>query len=456
MFLQIKKFLDYFSCLRSGKSVSSSPASRNFCTLFKSRVKRNSGIIQSGDKSLQKSFLVGHGQVINEQFRSSSRNILTLETGWIVFYNKRMPSYVTILLITAVLLVGLVIVVVMLLRGSKVNRDNVLQLLQQQMADSLTQQNIRLGQVGEQLSGALQNLTTNLNDRLSQNQQLTQQMQKSTVERLESAGKTIADLKGQLGQLSQATQTVIQVGSEVKKLQDILQRPGMRGSLGEWSLESLLGDVLPRQNYTIKHRFKNGREVDVLVHLAQGHVAIDAKFPLPNFQQILEEKDASARQKLRRAFLRDVCARIDEIAQKYILPDEGTLDFALMYIPAENVYYETIIKLDDKEPDIGKYGRERRVIPVSPNTLYSYLMVIAAGLKGLQIEKNAQIIQQKLSRFTGDMQLFINDFALIGRHLNNAKTKYDDSGKKLDAFQTRLQQMETQATQQEENKILNS
>lgn len=367
-----------------------------------------------------------------------------------------MPDYVTILLIVSVVLVaGFIVVGLLVLRGLKTARGDGLQSLGQQLENSLSRQDSRLAQINQQLTDAIQNLTININDRLGQNQLLSQQMQNSMAERLESAGKTIADLKGQLGQLDRATQNIAQVGSEVKKLQDILQRPTTRGGLGEWLLENLLRDVLPRHHYIIQHQFKNGSKVDALVKLAHGYVAIDAKFPLPSFQGMLEEKEESARKKLRRAFLRDVCQRIDEIADKYILPEEGTLDFALMYVPAENVYYETIVKLDDKEPDIGSYGRERKVIPVSPNTLYGYLMVIAVGLKGLQIEENAQVIRRQLSQFAGDMQLFINEFALLGRHINNAKNKYDETGKKLDVFHTRLQQIETQKIEQTDAKPLN-
>ncbi|MBN1766070.1 MAG: DNA recombination protein RmuC [Sedimentisphaerales bacterium] len=355
---------------------------------------------------------------------------------------------IIILVVTAALLVVLVGVAALVLRSAKVNRESSLQLLGQQLSGSMTHQEMRLGQVSEQLANAIQNMTTNLNDRLGQSQQLTQQMQKLMNERLESSGKTIADLKEKLGQLGEATQNVIQVGTEVKKLQDILQRPTMRGGLGEWSLENILSDVLPQTNFSLQYQFKNGVKVDALVHLAQGNVAIDAKFPLANFQRLMEEKEEANRIKLRRAFLRDVCQRIDEIADKYILPEEGTLDFALMYVPAENVYYETVIKLDDKEPDVTAYGRRRHVIPVSPNTLYGYLMVVAIGLKGLQIEQNARHIRRQLSQFSSDMQLFINEFVMVGKHLNNAKNKYDEAGKKLETFNLRLQQIETHTESQ--------
>ena len=351
--------------------------------------------------------------------------------------------------LAAILLAVIASSFILLRRGRHHQPDPTLSLLQTQIGQMATQQDTRLAQITEQLATTLQNLNTNINERLGRGQELNQQSQKMINERLEAAAKTMGDLRGQLGQLDQATRNVTQVASEVRKLQDILQTPKLRGGLGEWSLDNLLADVLPQSQYQLQHRFDNGYIVDALVHLAQGRVSIDAKFPLENFQALLTAPDEPTRQKLRRAFLRDVRSRIDEIADKYIVPAEGTLDFALMYVPAENVYYEAVFATDDI--DIGKYGRERKVIPVSPNTLYAYLMAIATGLRGLQIEKNAQRIHQQLRQLTADVQLLLTDFSLVGKHLFNAKAKYEDAGKKLDHLNLRLTQIDTQDTQETEN-----
>jgi DNA recombination protein RmuC len=355
-----------------------------------------------------------------------------------------MPDPAILALFSIILLVAVVVLLVLLLqRSKKPQQDGALQLLQQQINNTAARQGTLLDKMNEQLATSIQNMTTNLNERLHQSQVLTQQVQKSMTERLEIAGKTIGDVKGQLGQLGQATQNIMQVGSEVKKLQDILQSPKLRGSLGEWSLENLLAEVLPPQHYQMQYTFKSGNKVDTLVKLAQGSVCIDAKFPLPNFKAMLEADNEATRLKFRKTFLKDVCRRIDEIADKYILPEEGTLDFALMYVPAENVYYETIITGENNDTDVNSYARQRKVILVSPNTLYTYLMTIATGLKGLQIERNAQLIYQQLSQLDTDLQLFIADFALVGKHLTNAKFKHDDATKKLDHFSLRLQNLDS-------------
>ena len=345
---------------------------------------------------------------------------------------------ITILLgLVAFLLCGcLVLLIYLVRRGKPEGPGEALGLLSQQMA-----------QTQQQLANSLRDFSTNVTERLSQSQNLAQQSQRFVSERLESAGKTIGEVKGQLGQLSQATQTIMQVGADVRQLQDILQSPKLRGNLGEWSLETLLADVLPRAHYELQYHFADNTVVDALVRLAQGSVCIDAKFPLTEFRHILEAEDDQARQKARKAFLRDVRAHIDAIAAKYIQPQQGTLDFALMYVPAENVYYEAMLAQDDL--DVGAYGRSKKVIPVSPNTLYAYLMAIAAGLRGLQIERNAQHILHQLSQLTNDLSLFTNDFAVVGRHLTNAQARFADAQRKIEVMTLKLDQMHDHSLEDE-------
>ena len=354
-----------------------------------------------------------------------------------------MPQYLPILIIAIAALLALAVMAFLLIRSAAASRQIAQSALQDQLATAATQQQTQLAQLNQQLTLAIQNLNTGLNQRLAQSQSLAQQTQTAIAQRLDTAGKTVADLKGQLGQLSQATANIAQVGSEVRKLQDILQTPKLRGGLGEWSLENLLAEVLPRQHYQLQHKFSNGQIVDALVRLANGSVPIDAKFPLANFQNILAAPDEPTRSKARRAFLRDVRSRIDEIAQKYIVPAEGTLDFALMYVPAENVYYQAVVTVNPDDIDISAHGRANKVIPVSPNTLYAYLMVIATGLKGLQIEKNAQFIRQSLTQCATDLQLFINDFATIGKHLTNAKTRHDQAARQIETVARHLHHVQT-------------
>ncbi|MBI9016664.1 MAG: DNA recombination protein RmuC [Phycisphaerae bacterium] len=360
----------------------------------------------------------------------------------------------TIEIILCVIVLALVALVFVLI--SKLNKpgDDALkpmEILGGQLNESLRRQDERLAKINDQVGKSFNDFTSIINEQFTQQQTLGKQTQHDMGMKLDSAGKTIADLKGQLGQLSQATANIMQVGSEVRKLQDILQSPKLRGGLGEWSLEQLLSDVLPAQNYKTQYTFKDGNRVDAIVLLAQGKVCIDAKFPLPNFQLMIDAQEPESRQKARRAFVKDVKSRIDEISGKYILPEEGTLDFALMYLPAENVYYHTIIEDGNATNSLANYARAKKVIPVSPNTLYAYLMVIASGLNGLRIEQNARKVIGDLKKLVRQMDVICGDYDLVGKHLANAQGKYDQAGKKIDRFKTDLDRIADMSDEHSEN-----
>jgi DNA recombination protein RmuC len=240
-----------------------------------------------------------------------------------------------------------------------------------------------------------------------------------------------------LTRLEQSAEHIAEVGKNISSLQDILKPPTFRGVLGETLLENLLAQYLPRDTFEMQHRFKSGLIVDAVVHLPAGMVPVDAKFPLDNFRKMLESDDEKLRKQYRREFTRDVKNRIDEIATKYILPDEGTLNFALLYVPAENVYYEITVK-GDTEGNIVDYALSSRVVPVSPNTLYAYLQAIAIGLKGLRVEKFAEEILFNLSRLKGDLESFHKDFQVLGKHINDAGTKYNAAEKRLNRFEDKM------------------
>jgi len=258
-----------------------------------------------------------------------------------------------------------------------------------------------------------------------------------------SSKETLEKLQNQLGRLKGDSERMLQLGADVRSLQDILKAPKLRGQLGEQSLEKLLREILPAGSFELQYQFKNGTKVDALVKMPDYSVPIDAKFPLPSFEAMIKAETDDEKGKKRRDFQRDVVSRIDEIASKYINPDEGTLDFALMYIPAENVYYETIVKYESDRTDILRYSLDKKVIPVSPNLLYAYLMTIVMGLHGLQIEKQAAQIRQNLGKLAGSFNDFLADWSTLGGHIRNAYNKYDETQKKLDKFTMELDQIRT-------------
>ncbi|MCR4423562.1 MAG: DNA recombination protein RmuC [candidate division WOR-3 bacterium] len=295
-----------------------------------------------------------------------------------------------------------------------------LHLLLQQL-EALRQQQIQ----------ALDNNTQLLNQRLSEINRLLAENTGQINSRLDNAARMVSDVSRALGELSQASQQIYEIGKNIASLQEILRAPKPRGVLGELFLGNLLQEMVPN-NYELQYRFRSGVKVDAVVRLGQRLVPIDAKFPLENFQRLLTAPDDNSRRSLRKQFLNDIKKHIDSIADKYILPDEGTFDFALMYIPAENVYYETIVANPTEEKEtILDYAFSRRVIPVSPGTIYAYLQTLILGLRGLEIDRKAIEILDHLNRLQAEISRFRDKFETIGSHLTNAHNRYEEAAREL-------------------------
>jgi DNA recombination protein RmuC len=314
-------------------------------------------------------------------------------------------------------------------------------LLIQQQIDQLR------GQVTQVLDGntnminqQLGQLLGNVNERLKENSEVMQKTQQSLGERLDNAARVVGSVQKTLGTLEEANRKIYDVGKDIASLHEILRAPKLRGGLGEFFLGDLLGQILPPDHYYIQYAFRSGERVDAAIKLGGSLVPVDSKFPLENFKRMLDGGSDEDKAKAKKMFASDVKKHIDAIAAKYILPDEGTYDFALMYIPAENVYYETIIKEDGVAGDktLSAYAMAKRVIPVSPNSFYAYLQAIVLGLKGLKIESRAKEIGQYLSRLESDFGKFREDFNLVGKHLGHAQACFQTSEKRLEQFGQKL------------------
>ena len=298
-------------------------------------------------------------------------------------------------------------------------------------------------QLGQALAGQAQvvgqqiaQLTGQMNDRLREGLELVQRSQTAVGERLDNTSRVIGEVQKGLGELREATGKVYEVGRDVATLHDILRAPKLRGGLGELLLGDLLAQVLPPAHFTLQYAFRSGERVDAVVRLGDGLVPVDSKFPLEDFRRLLEAADDDERVRARKALVARVRRHVDDIASKYVLPDEGTYDFALMYIPAENVYYETIIR--DDEPGLSGYAIGRKVIPVSPNSFYAYLQAIVLGLRGLRIEARAREVMGQLTRLGGDLGRLRDDFRLVGKHLGNAVQAHGSAERRLDRLDGRL------------------
>ena len=322
--------------------------------------------------------------------------------------------------------------------------DPSLLLVQQQIGDL----RVQLGQVLEQSAQSIQQqlgqVLGNVNERLKENAEVLHKTQQNMGERLDNAARAVGSVQKSLGGLEEANRRIYEVGKDIASLQDILRAPKLRGGLGEFFLQDLLAQILPPEHFSTQYRFRSGEKVDAVIRLGPSLVPVDAKFPLENFKRITEAATDEDKSRAKKQFVVDVKKHIDAIAAKYILPDEGTYDFALMYIPAENVYYETIIRDEaPTEKSLCHHAMSQRVIPVSPNSFYAYLQAIVLGFKGMKIEDRAKEILQYLGRLQGDFARFRDEFALLGKHVGHAQSSYQNADRRLEQFSQKLLSADT-------------
>ena len=369
--------------------------------------------------------------------RSLLGHYLLAAACFCLYISKQMQSLILILIIvTAVLLA---ILVVRSFSGSPAQNtnDTALSLIQNQINASIQQATQNVEALRSSLGKSIQGLTEQVSRSISETN-------KSVGDRLDNTTKIIGDVRQQLGQLEESSRRMAEVGKDISKLQDILQPPKLRGSLGELFLAELLANILPADHYTLQYQFKGGETVDAVIRLHLGLVPIDAKFPLENFKRILSSAGSEEHKAARKSFISDVKGHIDAIADKYIRMDENTFDFALMYIPAENVYYETIIKDDEfgNEMALFNYALKKRVIPVSPNSFYAYLQTIILGLKGMRVEEHSREILENLARLEKEFNSFAEAFKLVGQHLDNSTKKYAEAQKRFGKLESNVERID--------------
>ena len=257
--------------------------------------------------------------------------------------------------------------------------------------------------------------------------------------RLAGMTETSTKIHDRLGKVDEATAQLNERAKDFQRFEQMLRPPKARGGVGELLLKQLLGDVLPADKFTLQHGFSSGERVDAVIRLDGALIPIDAKFPLDNFQRFVEAEDEVTRELHAKTFARDVKGHIDAIAEKYIRPEEGTYEFAFMYLPTEGVYYELVCNRIGGDANPVGHAQKRKVFPVSPNTFYTYLLTLSQGFKGLQIEEHAREVMAYVAELNRDFGRFKADFDVVGKHLGNAQTKYAESERRLSRFETKLE-----------------
>ncbi len=255
---------------------------------------------------------------------------------------------------------------------------------------------------------------------------------------LSEANKLFSSLKQDFGELKESSNNMLEIGKQINELQSILSSPKLRGNLGETLLEELIKQVIPQGFYEFQYAFRDGSKVDAVIRTSERMIPIDSKFPKDEFQRYIEAATDAEKNTALNRFSAVVKKQIDDIAEKYIRPAENTFDFAIMFIPSESMYYELLIS-DNDENSAYRYAMKKHVVAASPNSFYAYIQAIAIGLKGMQIEKNAERVRDQLAQLENSLAKFDDNFETLGNHLRNASNKYGDSHEALGRFRERLQ-----------------
>lgn len=267
---------------------------------------------------------------------------------------------------------------------------------------------------------------------------------KTLSERLDKAAQVIGGVQRELGKVSETSQMM-------KDMQQYLLSPKLRGNVGEEILENLLRARLPRKNYGMQYKFQSGETVDAVVRVAEGIIPIDAKFPLENFRALQKAETQDQRDKLRQTFRTDVKKHVRDIARKYILPGEQTMDFAMMYVPAEAVFHEII----DSE-EIVDLAREKHIHIVSPNSFYMYLGAVLQGLRGQQINEQAKHIMASLGAVKEEARRFEDSLNILSTHITNAKNASEKVGGRYQKLSAKIEGAAALGEGEKEGEVLES
>lgn len=309
--------------------------------------------------------------------------------------------FLILLSLSAVLLCAILIVLLLLLSKSKNTKqeDGSMKLLQDQ-----------LFHLHRTLDSRLSESSKIISETTSRNFQTTARVS-------EESNKRIEEITKKLTELGETNKQIQDIGSQLKGLENILKNPKQRGNLGEYFLKELLENVFAPEQYALQFGLSTG-VVDAALFLGGRVIPIDAKFPQENYQRLIESEDEFSQKKYSGELKKDIKHRIDEVA-KYILPEEDTTDFAFMLIPAEGLYYDIFIaKVGGiSASSIIEYGFAKKVIICSPSGFYAYLQTVLQGMKSLQIEKQAQEIQQYVLKLQKDLKLYEEVFSKLGNSL---------------------------------------
>lgn len=296
----------------------------------------------------------------------------------------------------------------------------------------------------EVLDTKLKDQNKTLEDQLTNQRKAMAEQTKLIWERLENSSKVIQEVHKELGGITE-------FGKDMKDLSNVLKSPKLRGGLGEQFLYEILENSLPKELFKTQYKFKDGSICDAVVKTDKGLITIDSKFPMENFKEMLTKESQEEREKMKKVFVRDVKNRIDEISSKYILPEEGTTDFAVMYVPSENVFYELVVNT----PEIEEYSRNKSVFITSPNTLNYQMRAILVAYQQGELQKHAGEILKSLSGIKSEAEKFDEDLGVLEGHIGRTYKAMDNVRLKFARLFGKIENIQSLSPpEKEESKLL--
>ena len=278
------------------------------------------------------------------------------------------------------------------------------------------------------LLSQINELSRTIDQKLGDSQkEINQSMRHQSTE----TSRIIADITEKITRLDETNKQVIGFTDQLKNLQDILKNPKQRGILGEYYLETLLKNVMPPNSYQMQYGFPDGTIVDAAVFVKDKIIPIDSKFSLENYNRISETNDPAEKERLEKIFVNDLKNRIVETS-KYIQPEEGTMDFAFMFIPHEAIYYDLLINkigaiTEETENLIQRAASKYKVIIVSPTSFLAYLQTVLQGLKALQIEESAKDIIKRVGELGTHLKTYEESHTKLGNALATTVNHFNKS-----------------------------
>ena len=321
---------------------------------------------------------------------------------------------------------------------SKRNKNNQSDLILK-ISNNLTNQvqDIRkeISENSEKSRVEIESKLQNINKEISEFQMSSKtQMQKQ----FSDSNKIIKEVTIELEKIKGTNEQVLSFANQMKTLEKILGNQKQRGIFGEIQLENLLSNVLPPEIFQMQYSFKDGGIVDAIVKVNDNIIPIDAKFSLDNYNKMIESSDENEINHLEKKFKEDIKSRIDETA-KYIRPQEKTLDYAFMFIPADGLYQDLLnsrvgsLKIRSKE--LVSYAYQKKVMIVSPMSLFPMLQITMKALNNLKFEKSIELVIKNVQNLSDHLITYQTYHNKLGNTLNTVVNHYNrtsDEFKKID------------------------